>query len=125
MGFLCWGYQRRVHLILLLAVVVLYVANLTITYEFSNKFLLNAWWYLTLSLVFIFVWVTRGRLFFNYCFPWYHYSTLLLELVLQIGTYPAHVYSLVILRNQVNNNSYDYVVYALLVFTTAVYILII
>ena len=129
MGFL-WGYQRTLHLLLLLALVLLYHAFWTATYVFTNRISLDAWWYPALAVLFLIFWIERGCGSCNCCFPCLHYSTLLIELVVQIGSFVAHIYSLVIVTESTFNQSganptYDFVVYGLLALTIAVYFLIV
>ena len=129
MGFL-WGYQRTLHLFLLLAVILLYVAYWTTIYVFTNSITLVAWWYPLLAVLFLIAWIERGCASCNCCFPFYHYSTLLVELVLQVGSLAAHIYSLVIVTestfNQTGANpTLDFIVYGLLALTIAVYFLIV
>ena len=123
MGFLSWGYQRSVHLLSLLAIVVLYVVYWTMsngfilqlpefTHDSMNNLVLNGYWYPSLATLLIITWIVRGC---APCFPYYHYSTLLLELLLQIVSFAAHEICFLIasgkLLNQTKIESYEYIIY--------------
>lgn len=129
MGFL-WGYQRVYHLILLLVIVTLYLAFYTTQYVFTKT--LGGYscvcWFPALGLLFIVFWITRGCGSCNCCFPWYHYTTLFLELVAQIASFGYNLYILIIytLPTFVEyDTTYNYILYGLLTLTVVTYLLLV
>ena len=128
MGLL-WGYQRTVHLILLITVLVIYLTYWAITYVWLQKWILPEPYFPALGVVFLLLWFLRGCGTFNCCFPWFHYTTLLIELVVQTLSFGLAIYVVIIdfepyVLDPGANPRYMYFVYALSVITVLVYFLL-
>ena len=128
MGLL-WGYQRTVHLILLVTVLVIYLTYWSITYVWLQTWSLPETYFPALGVLFLLLWFLRGCGTFNCCFPWFHYTTLLIELVVQTLSFALATYVVVIdFESYVlfpgANVRYSYFVYTLSVITVLVYFLL-
>ena len=129
MGFL-WGYQRTLHLFLLLAVVLIYVTYYAVTYVFTKKLVVSCvCWFPALAVLFLIFWIVRGCGSCNGCFPWFHYTTLLIELVLQTALLGIHIYFVTIYTKLTFDaetaSTYGYIAFGLLVLHVVIYLFLV
>lgn len=127
---LFWGYQRTVHLILLLVILVLYAAYYSTNYIFLKGIYFDEYWYPVFALIFIGLLLLRGSSCCNCCFPFFHYTSLLLELLVQLASLVLQCFSLALVTKSTfkqtgANPTYDSVVYGLSVIIIAVYFLLV
>jgi hypothetical protein len=126
---LFWGYQRTAHLVLLVSVLVIYLTYWSITYVWLQQWSLPEPYFPALGVLFLLLWFLRGCGTFNCCFPWFHYTTLLIELVVQTLSFGLAVYVLAkdtepTFTDPGANPRYMYFVYALSAITVLVYFLL-
>lgn len=91
-----WAYSRRVHLILLLVLLVLYVASWSTTYAFYTVVPFGGLYWAIAALGFVFLWLLRGLLALTSVFPAFHYGTLFVEWLAHLVKFSYQLYALVV-----------------------------
>ena len=81
---MCFEYHRVFHLVILLAIVALYIADLVTNIVFQRGLRLDNWGWAIGVLVLLILWFLRGRLFMRWSFPIFHYGTLLVEWIVSL-----------------------------------------
>jgi hypothetical protein len=118
------------HLFLLLAVVLVYVAFYAVTYVFTKKLVVSCvCWFPALAVLFLIFWIVRGCGSCNGCFPWFHYTTLLIELVFQIALLAIHIYFVCIYTKLTFDaetaSTFGYIAYGLLAVHVLLYLFLV
>lgn len=131
----CWAYNRVFHLILLLAVVLVYGAFFVVSYycwdctHFLDYGLmrLDEWYFGAAAALFLIFWLLRGWTALECGFPWFHYTTLLLELVVQLATLLYAVYTQILFTTVtiLSKNINGYIIYALGAVLIVIYFLLV
>lgn len=97
-----FAYSRCFHLILLIAALAVYLTYYTFMYYWkcpkytSDLPRIDEWYFPAVLLVFFFFWLLRGLAAFASLFPYFHYTTLLLELFVNIAALGYTVYTQVL-----------------------------
>lgn len=103
-----WAYSRNLHLILLLSVIILYGLFYASAYYFWECELgmdyslmrMDEWFFMAAEAVFLIIWWLRGLAAFASLFPYFHYTTLLAELVVQIAIFCFAAYTQVMFTTE-------------------------
>ena len=122
-----WGYNRLFHLILLLAVLVLYGIFYCSTIIYYKKLQLTEWYFPATTLMFLLFWVLRGLDALASLFPYFHYATLLLEFVAQLVFFFYSLYVQIVFTSWTfaSGEPYVYFVYGLGTLVTVVFFLLV
>lgn len=81
-------YSRWVHLVLLIELLVLYALVICLVFLRDGELQVRVYWFVAFgAVVFLGLWILRGLRSLDGCFPAFHYSTLLLELVIHLVSY--------------------------------------
>lgn len=81
-----WAYNRTVHLVLLLLLLVLFVITWQLILGFSNWISYSGLYWPFLAILFVLLLYLRGLGSLRSYFPWFHYGTLIGELVVHLVT---------------------------------------
>lgn len=132
MGFFL-VYQRKLHMILLFAVLGLYAVLYLTTYMFYNEFrfgMYSLYWYPLLALMFLVFMLLRGLGVASRMAPWLSNITLVLELLVQIYTFLFELWVLyadtdLTFNQKGDKPMYDVICYGYTLIAIAVYFLLV
>lgn len=82
--FFSWKYNRCVHLVLLLLLIVLYIVVIALVLVGDGYITFRFWCSTALAFLFLGLLFLRALRAFDCCFPWFHYITLLFEILAHI-----------------------------------------
>ena len=100
---MCFEYSRVVHLVLLLVIIALYVADLVTNILFQQGIHLDNWGWAIGVLVFTLFWFLRGRICMRWMYPIFHHGTLVGEWIFSLLAflfYCLYVFDVVITINE-------------------------
>ena len=83
-------YSRWVHLVLLLLLVALYITLIVLYIVSDGSLSFSNGCSAVLSLLFVGFWFMRGLRKLDGCFPWFHYITLVFELIAHMISYESN-----------------------------------
>ena len=100
---MCFEYSRVAHLVLLLVIIVLYVADLVTNIFFQKGFHLDNWGWAIGVLLFTLFWFLRGRVFMRWMYPIFHHGTLVGEWIFSLLAflfYCLYIFDVVVTINE-------------------------